>query len=295
MRVPGRSGKDDSMLTWDDPDDIAFELMDANPDVDPLDLNFVDLHRWSSTCPSSKTTQTPPTSPSSRRSSSPGMPSSEEATIGLFPLGLVLLPGEQLPLHIFEERYKRLIGECRQRGRSFGVVLYHDQSVAEHGCTAELIEVLEEFEDGRLNIVVEGRDRFQLLELIAADEDDEAAYLEARVEYYDDLAPEDGLADDASGATTRSGALGDEAATLFRRMVGLMGVDEPRVPRGEAPLSFRLGAAIDFGPPLKQRLLESRVEDERLDLLVTVMKALIPGLELRKQRKEAIGGNGKGS
>ena len=77
-------------------------------------------------------------------------------------------------------------------------------------------------------------------------------------------------------------------------MVGLMGVDDPRVPRGAGRLSFRLAAAVDFGAPLKQRLLESRSESERLDLLIAVMKALIPGLELRKQREQAIRGNGKG-
>ncbi len=77
-------------------------------------------------------------------------------------------------------------------------------------------------------------------------------------------------------------------------MVGLMGVDDPRVPRRRGRLSFRLAAAVDFGQPLKQRLLESRSETERLDLLIAVMKALIPGLELRKQREQAIRGNGKG-
>jgi hypothetical protein len=77
-------------------------------------------------------------------------------------------------------------------------------------------------------------------------------------------------------------------------MVQLMGVDDPRVPRGAGPLSFRLACAVDFGQPLKQRLLESRSEAERLDLLVAVMKALIPGLALRKQREKAIRGNGKG-
>ena len=220
------------------------------------------------------------------------MPSSDEV-VGLFPLRLVLLPGEIVPLHIFEERYKRLIAECRDGGGLFGLVWRDDDEIAGFGCKAAVFEVIDELEDGRLNVLIQGRRRFRVAELFQPAEEDD--YLSARVEDYDDLAPEDGLADDASGATTRSGALGDEAATLFRRMVGLMGVDEPRVPRGEAPLSFRLGAAIDFGPPLKQRLLESRVEDERLDLLVTVMKALIPGLELRKQRKEAIGGNGKGS
>jgi Lon protease-like protein len=210
------------------------------------------------------------------------MPSSD-ATIGLFPLPLVLLPGEILPLHIFEERYKTLIGECRASGDVFGIVLRDDDEMAEKGCTAALHEVIEELDDGRLNILVSGRERFALGELIAPD-DLAADYLRGHIELFDDI--------DLAGAPQQAAA--DMAEDLFRTMVELMGVDDPRVPRGEGPLSFRLAVAVDFGQPLKQRLLESRSEAERLDLLVAVMKALIPGLELRKQREKAIRGNGKG-
>ncbi|HUK78417.1 MAG TPA: LON peptidase substrate-binding domain-containing protein [Thermoleophilia bacterium] len=210
------------------------------------------------------------------------MPSSDDV-IGLFPLPLALLPGEILPLHIFEERYKALIGDCRAAGDVFGVVFTDDDEMAAKGCTAAVHEVIEELDDGRLNILVEGRDRFSVDELIAP-ADPEAEYLRASVTLYDDL----------DGAVAPQQIAEDLAQTLFRRMVALMGVDEPRVPRGERPLSFRLASAVDFGQPLKQRLLESRSEAERLDLLIAVMKALIPGLELRKQREQAIRGNGKG-
>jgi len=210
------------------------------------------------------------------------MPSSDDV-IGLFPLPLALLPGEILPLHIFEERYKALIGDCRAAGDVFGVVFTDDDEMAAKGCTAAVHEVIEELDDGRLNILVEGRDRFSVDELIAP-ADPEAEYLRASVTLYDDL----------DGAVAPQQIAEDLAQTLFRRMVALMGVDEPRVPRGERPLSFRLASAVDFGQPLKQRLLESRSEAERLDLLIAVMKALIPGLEVRKEREQAIRGNGKG-
>ena len=211
------------------------------------------------------------------------MPSSD--LIGLFPLQLVLLPGEILPLHIFEERYKKLIGECRASGAVFGIALSDDDELASHGCTAAVYEVLEEFDDGRLNILVEGRQRFRIDGVVEPD-DPELEYLSARIEPYDDI-------DD--GGEGPPDELADSAATLFRRMVALMGVDDPRVPDTQGHLSFRLAAAVDFGLPLKQRLLESRSETERLELLVAVMSALIPGLELRKQREEAIRGNGKGN
>jgi len=212
------------------------------------------------------------------------MSSADDREIGLFPLQLVLLPGEVAPLHVFEERYKRLIGACRAADDVFGIVLATDEGIGECGCAAGIFQVLEEFDDGRLNILVDGRERFRILELRAADDD--AEYTRARVVLFSD---DDELPDEPNADLVGS------ARVLFRRLAGLMGVEEPRVPEGAEPLSFRLAAAVDFGLPLKQRLLESRSELERLELLVTVMKALIPGLELRKEREEAIRGNGKGN
>ena len=204
------------------------------------------------------------------------MPSSDD-TLGLFPLPLVLLPGEILPLHIFEERYKTLIGDCRASGDVFGVLLSEDDEMARKGCTAAVHEIIDELADGRLNILVEGRERFALGELIEPD-DPEAGYLRGRIELFDDI-------DEAVSVQAKTQ---DLAAGLFQSMVGLMVPDSP------GRLSYRLAAAVDFGRPLKQRLLESRSETERLDLLIAVMKALIPGLKLRKQREKAIRGNGKG-
>jgi Lon protease-like protein len=84
------------------------------------------------------------------------------------------------------------------------------------------------------------------------------------------------------------------ALEVFRRMLVLMEVETPRPPGGEGPLSFRIVAAVDFGTALKQELLESVSEEGRLETLTTVMETLIPRLELRQQREEAIRGNGKG-
>jgi hypothetical protein len=77
-------------------------------------------------------------------------------------------------------------------------------------------------------------------------------------------------------------------------MLALMDVESPREPTGEGPLSFRVAAAVDFGTPLKQELLESLSEEQRLETLLTLMTSLLPRLELRKEREEAIRGNGKG-
>lgn len=200
--------------------------------------------------------------------------------VGLFPLGIVLLPGEVVPLHIFEERYKKLIGERLEDGE-FGIVLAEEDSVRECGTLARVAQLIEELDDGRMNVLVQGGRRFRIIEIREPD-DPEADYLQARVELYRDAEPEG------------SEILREAVLEVFGKMLALMDVGSPREPAGEGPLSFRIAAAVDFGTPLKQELLESLSEEQRLETLLTVMTSLLPRLELRKEREEAIRGNGKG-
>jgi Lon protease-like protein len=201
--------------------------------------------------------------------------------IGLFPLGLVVVPNEVVPLHIFEERYKLLISDREADGAEFGIVLLEDDGLREIGCSVVLAQVLERLEDGASNILVEGRRRFRVLEL-EEPADPERDYLQARVEW---LADED---EDPDPELQR------EIRSLFRRMLVLMEVESPQEPSGPGALSYRIAAAVDFGAALKQQLLEQETETERLSTLGTIMETLIPRLELRKEREEAIRGNGKG-
>jgi len=209
------------------------------------------------------------------------MTNADESLLALFPLGLVLLPGEVVPLHIFEERYKLLIVERRDEGE-FGILLSEDDELRECGCAASVAEVIETFNDGRMNVLVQGGRRFRVLELREPD-DPAGEYLSALVEYYDDA-----IAD--TPPQLRAALL-----DVFRKMLLLMDVEAPREPAGEGPLSFRIAAAVDFGVPLKQELLESLSEEQRLETLLMTMEALLPRLELRKEREEAIRGNGKGN
>jgi Lon protease-like protein len=195
------------------------------------------------------------------------MSSADDIAVGLFPLGLVLLPGEVMPLHIFEERYKLLVQE-RLDGGEFGSI-------------ARVAELLEELDDGRMNILVEGGRRFRLLELRAPDQP-EVEYLSGLIDYYDDEEPE-------APVELRAGVL-----EVFRKMLVLVDVESPKEPGDDGPLSFRVAAAFDFGAPLKQEMLESLSESQRLETLLRVMEALLPQLQLRKDREEAIRGNGKG-
>jgi Lon protease-like protein len=208
------------------------------------------------------------------------MSDAEDRLLGLFPLGIVLLPGEVVPLHIFEERYKKLIGE-RLEGGEFGIVLAEEDSVRECGTSARVVELIEELDDGRMNVLVRGDRRFRIVEVHAPD-DSVADYLSAEVEYYRDSAPD---------ATPE---LRDAVLEVFRKMLLLMDIEIPDEPEGEGRLSFRIAAAVDFGAPLKQELIESLSEEQRLETLLTAMTTLLPRLELRKEREEAIRGNGKG-
>ena len=129
----------------------------------------------------------------------------EMAEIGLFPLGIVLLPTEQVPLHIFEDRYKELIDECLAE-REFGLVYADDDGLRPVGTLAAVTEVIERFDDGRLNVVVEGRARFRVVELTSG-----RSFFTAEVE------PVEDQADQASEQDV------ERALTLFHRLVELTG------------------------------------------------------------------------
>lgn len=208
------------------------------------------------------------------------MTEADERLLGLFPLGIVLLPDEVVPLYIFEERYKKLIGE-RLEGGEFGIVLAEEDTVRECGTAARVVELIEELDDGRMNVLVRGGRRFRIIEVRAPD-DPEAEYLSAEVDYYRDGEPE------------ASPELREAVLAVFGKMLALMEVESPLEPVGDEPLSFRIAAAVGFGALLKQELLESLSEEQRLETLLTVMTTLLPRLELRKEREEAIRGNGKG-
>ena len=207
------------------------------------------------------------------------MSESDETLLGLFPLDLVLVPGEIVPLHIFEERYKRLIGERLDEG-VFGIVLAEEDGVRECGTTARVVELVERLDDGRMNVLVRGERRFRIVELRVPDDSDDD-YLRAEVQYFRDSEPQG------------SGRLREAVLEVFFRMLALLDVPQSE-PEGDAPLSFRIAASVEFGAPIKQTLLESLSEEERLETLLTVLQTVVKRLEMGVERAAAIRGNGKG-
>jgi Lon protease-like protein len=197
--------------------------------------------------------------------------------IGLFPLGIVLLPTEQVPLHIFEPRYRALITECLEEEREFGLVFADEDGLRAIGTRAGVTEVLERFEDGRLNIVVEGRERFRLVDVTEGED----TYHTGEVEP---------IVDDTDPAETDAV---ERALVLFRRLVDLTGI-EIEEPDSDSPqLSFELAARFEFAPALKQELLQSTSERLRIERLCELLDTAADLLQRQQEVAARAATNGK--
>jgi Lon protease-like protein len=196
--------------------------------------------------------------------------------LGLFPLQLVLLPAEQVPLHIFEERYEELIGECLADDREFGLVYADEDGIREVGTCAGVVEVLTRFEDGRLNVVVEGRERFRLLDLttgrsfqtgeiaLVVDEDDpaEPAVIARALELFDELREQTGSNVELPPAETEQ-------------------------------LSFVLAGRVELAPEVKLELLEERSERVRLSRVCELLQVASAAVERQRRAAERAATNGR--
>ncbi len=192
--------------------------------------------------------------------------------IGLFPLGIVLLPTERVPLHIFEPRYRELIGECMDEESEFGLVYADEDGVREIGTRAHVAEVLERFDDGRLNMLVEGGERFRVEKLTRG-----RAFMTAEVVPVED---EPGFASAEAAA---------HATGSFRALATLAGAEPDELDESSPILSYELAAQVELASDAKQGLLESPWEEERLErvteLLDGARKLLMAARELGERAK----------
>ena len=193
--------------------------------------------------------------------------------IGLFPLGIVLLPTERVPLHIFEPRYRELIGECLDDDTEFGLVYADEDGVREIGTRARVAEVLERFDDGRLNVVVEGGERFRVEKLTRG-----RSFMTAEVATIEDdpeLVP---------------GETAELATNSFRALAALAGAEPDELDESSPILSYQLAAQVELASDAKQGLLESVSESDRLErvteLLDGARKLLIAARELGEHAKQ---------
>ena len=192
----------------------------------------------------------------------------------LFPLGLVLLPQELVPLHIFEERYKTMIGKCLDEEGEFGILWLSDDGLKEVGCSARISRVLERFDDGRLNILVEGGDPFRLLRKI-----EDLPYPAGDVELLGDA--DEGDPDAAARARQRYADLLEEVTDSRPESDDLSQLD-----------AYGMAATLDVALEAKQKLLEVRSESGRLEQLDSLFAEALDRIRLAERAAERASTNG---
>jgi len=200
------------------------------------------------------------------------------ATIGLFPLELVLVPTERIPLNVFEERYKELVSECIERDEEFGIVLMRGSGDMHHvGTRAAVSDVLQVLPDGRMHVVVQGGDRFRVLEV-----DHERSFATGVVE---ELVDEDDPPDPADV---------DRALETFRLIQETVGAPPGEPPDRDSPLlDFELVARVDFSAESKQQLLELTSPRRRFAQLTVMLDRALEALILERELRQRAHGNGK--
>ena len=192
----------------------------------------------------------------------------------LFPLEIVLFPGAPLPLHIFEPRYKEMIGECLEQKRPFGMVRVKESAIASVGCSATILNVIKRYDDGRLDIAAEGVQRFEVDSL-----NQERSFLQGEVTYFED--------EPSQVANGPKKTLIELHEQLFS-ILGQTAEVEPEAPS----LSFHLAHALPVDLDFKQALLEMKSEAERIETLTEYYRATIPKVEKTLQARERAGRNG---
>src|SRR6185312_1421057 len=192
----------------------------------------------------------------------------------LFPLEIVVFPGAPLPLHIFEPRYKEMIGECLSHNRPFGMVRAKENALSAIGCSARILTVIKKYEDGRLDIAAEGAQRFEIIQV-----NQERSFLQAEVAFFDD----------EPSIVSKTAA--DTVIELHEQLFAMMG-QTVEVERDAAYLSFRLAQDLPVDLDFKQTLLEMKSETERVDILTEYYRATIPKIENSLRVRQRANGNG---
>jgi Lon protease-like protein len=201
------------------------------------------------------------------------------ALLPLFPLEVVLLPGTPLPLHIFEPRYKEMIAECLAGEAPFGVVRVLEEDIAEIGCTAEIVTVTKQYPDGRMDLIAEGRHRFEVLEV-----NDERSFLRAEVLLVPDEA--------AVVEDERLRAIQIQAIQLHLEILSLAGAVQDLSAADQTQLSFYLAGSLPLDLDFKQKLLGIRSESERLQAVAAYFENILPKLRRVTGARKKARGNG---
>jgi Lon protease-like protein len=193
----------------------------------------------------------------------------------LFPLGLVLLPQELVPLHIFEERYKLMVGECLENDGEFGILWLSDDGLREIGCTARIVRLIDRADDGRMNILVEGGRPFRLLRRI-----DDMPYPAGDIEPLEDFDP------------AADPELAEQARTRYAELVEKATEEKPDPDVLAALDAYGMAATVEHPPEAKQALLELRAENDRLRMVDEMFRTAIKRVAYAEETAERAQTNG---
>jgi len=201
------------------------------------------------------------------------------ARLPLFPLNVVLLPGTDLPLHIFEPRYRQMVRECLGTNSHFGMLLALPNGIAGTGCTAEILEVTNRYDDDRCDIITVGRNPFRVVELFS-----DEPLLRGEVDYLEDR------------ATPLDPRFTRELVELYETCHTLIFDDYPRDldPANDSEISYKIAAKLPMDLLCKQRVLELRSEAERQERLVAYLREWSTHLQKSGQSCARAVGNGHG-
>lgn len=194
--------------------------------------------------------------------------------VPIFELGLAIVPGEQVPLHIFEQRYRLMMAHCLEDGVPFGIVFRDDAGARSVGCTADVTEVVERYEDGRMDIVVTGADPFRVLDRFEADD-----WPAAQVDFIP-----------LEVATPENAEELGAVRAAFAELLEAVGAKKERAEAAET--AFAVAAQIEMPPGEKQALLEVADERDRLLALEGSLRRLIAGLKKTRRLGERAKTNG---
>jgi Lon protease-like protein len=203
--------------------------------------------------------------------------------IPLFPLNVVLLPGADLPLHIFEPRYRQMVRQCLETKSEFGMLLALPKGIVRVGCTAEIIEVAKRYNDGRMDILTVGRSPFRVVELLNAEACGEGELLEGQVDYLDDRERE------------VDAKLRRELVELYETCHTIAFDNYPRNVRDELQdnLSYLIAGTLPMDLLWKQQILELRCEADRQERLLGYLREWAPHLQKTEAKRASAGGNGQ--
>ena len=195
-----------------------------------------------------------------------------ETILPLFPLNVVLMPDMPLPLHIFEDRYKKMIGECLEQNKEFGIVYISGDELRQVGCTAKVVKVLRRYEGGEMDIITLGRNRFLIKEVY-----DGKPYFEAKVIHFDDVPEEE------SGELLILAREGIESLKKFDKVIGIPRDYEDLKDLGAKPVSFLVSGSEGLSLEERQELLEMTSTRERLKSSVKSLQKILEAAKVKKE------------